>query len=63
MLVPGQNDITPEQIIATQNLTKQIIANCLSEMIQNNVIREYNDLLDAFYDIENVIPIIQEEYN
>lgn len=47
----------------TQNLTRQIIANCLSEMIQDNVIGDYSELLDRFYDIEQVVPIIKEEYN
>lgn len=63
MLVPKGRDITQEQIISTQNVTKQIIANCLAEMIQNNVIDDYSELLERFYDIDGVVKFIKEEYN
>lgn len=32
-------------------------------MIQNNVIDDYDELLEKFYDIEGVVKFIKEEYN
>lgn len=54
--------ITPQQVSTTKNIVKQTIANCLTEMVTDNVLDQYSDLLDKFYDVPNVASQIRQEY-
>lgn len=45
-----------------KNLVRQTIANCLTEIVVNNELQQYQDILEIFYDERNVIEKIRAEY-
>ncbi|CAL6114848.1 Conserved_hypothetical protein [Hexamita inflata] len=60
--VDEDKQISKDNVITTKNLVRQTIANCLTEMVTQNVLENYSHLLDKFYDVSRITQQIRSEY-